>query len=66
MDTDRAVDPDTATFVLMGPCSDLCCSVPVNGHDTVSLHVSIFIVHDTRHLMFEKDLEKIKLTEPGR
>ena len=26
-DTDTATDPDTETFILIGPCGDLCCTV---------------------------------------
>ena len=30
-DTDTATDPDTEMFILIGPCSDLCRTVRVNG-----------------------------------
>ena len=30
-DTDTATDPDTDTFILIGPCSDLCRTVWING-----------------------------------
>ena len=30
-DTDTATDPDTETLILIGPCSDLCRTVRING-----------------------------------
>ena len=36
-DTDMATDPGTDTFILSGPCSDLCRTVQVNGWGCLSL-----------------------------
>ena len=39
-DTDTATDPDTDTFILIGPHSDLCCTVRVTGWACLSFCVT--------------------------
>ena len=41
-DTDTVTDSDTETFILIGPSSDLCCIVQVNGWTSPS-YASLFV-----------------------
>ena len=44
-DMDPAMDPDMETLILIGPCSDLCCSVWVNRWSCLSISfASLFVL----------------------
>ena len=44
-DMDPAMDPDMETLILIGPCSDLCCSVCVNRWSSLSISfASLFVL----------------------
>ena len=57
-DTDTATDQDTDTFILIGPCSDLCLNVRVNGW-TCRLFLSLLVPFPTIFfLLVEKTQNK--------
>ena len=59
-DTDTAADPDTDTFILIGPCGDLCRTVRANGWACPLFFVTSCAI--SRHFflpMEKKNMQKI-------